>query len=47
MCKVHARSCSRSLISLWQVWVIAETGEIFTDYEKYLKRYAQCEYLLN
>jgi hypothetical protein len=40
MVKAHARSSVWSLTSLWQVWVIAETGEIFTDYEKYLKRYA-------
>jgi hypothetical protein len=40
MVKAHARFSVRSLTSLLQVWVIAETGEIFTDYEKYLKRYA-------
>jgi len=40
MAEIHARSSFQSLMSLCQVWVIAETGEIFTDYEKYLKRYA-------
>lgn len=26
-------------LSVGQVWVIAQTGEVFLDYEKYLNRY--------